>query len=122
MTYHPNMPIALCVAAVLGFLGATAALAALTSSPPADARGELCAELGELFSKEIAIGAPGLRAARTSEDLEDLAQYLNLCYVHEDEKWNRLAALQRRQIILELRELNAALERLESAGALTTRP
>ena len=116
MTYRPNMPIALCAITLLAFLGATAALAALTSPPPAAARGGLCAELGARVPDGLTVAAPGLRAARESEDLEDLAQYLNLCYGGGDAKWNRLAAVQRRQIILELREMNAALERLESAG------
>ena len=116
MTYHPNMPIALCVAAVMFFLGAIAALAMLTSSPPADARGGICAELGARLPDGLALAAPGLRAARESEELEDLAQYINLCYGAGAANWNRLAAVHRRQIILELRELNAALERLESAG------
>lgn len=115
IAYSPNMPIVLAIVATFALLGLVAAFAASAGQPRAEARGGFCAELSADLPDGLRVAAPGLRYAETSEDLEDMAQYINLCYGDNDGKWFRLIAVQQRQLILEMRELNAALERREEA-------
>lgn len=77
-------------------------------SPVAEARGEECAQLETLYGHSTADPIPGLHDAQTSEELDGMARYLHQCW-RNNERWDRLGAVQDRQDILESRQLRAAI-------------
>ena len=90
----------------LGLIGWGGVWAISQISPGAEARGEECAQLETLYGHSSADPIPGLHDAQTSEDLDGLARYYNLCW-RGDEGRDRLMIVHSRQQILEWRQMRA---------------
>lgn len=90
----------------------------IQNASAAEPRSGVCAQLEPLYGHESNKPLPGLREAQTSEDLDGLAQYLNLCWSGASEQvLSRLEVVQRQQIILDQRQILRELRQLTAPNA-----
>lgn len=101
--------LAIISASTIGSVFAVGAAILITQAlPVAEALGEECAQLETLYGHSTSDPIPGLHDVQTSEELDELTRYLNLCW-RSDERFDRINVAQDRQKILESRQLRVAI-------------
>lgn len=99
-------------------IGSLAMTLLIQSASAAEPRPGACAQLEPLYGHDSDEPLPGLHDARTSEELDGLARYLNLCWSGASEQvLSRLQVAQQRQIILGQRQIIMELRELTASNA-----